>query len=100
MPISYQNQSTVWYLGGENITFNGFGTGTFNGNGQTWYDFTKGRSNYPSMFYAGWSIAHARFLTLNRTTNGLDNIQSKQLRLQAIALCTKPDVDNDRDVLL
>ena len=49
MPIGYQNQSTVWYLGGDNITFEGFGTGTFDGNGQAWYDFVKGTSNYPSM---------------------------------------------------
>jgi galacturan 1,4-alpha-galacturonidase len=51
MPIYYQNQSTVWYLGGDNITFEGFGTGTLDGNGQTWYDLVKGVSNYPSMIH-------------------------------------------------
>jgi galacturan 1,4-alpha-galacturonidase len=48
MQIGYQNQSTVWYLGGDNITFEGFGRGTFDGNGQTWYEFVNGVSNYPS----------------------------------------------------
>ena len=47
MPIGYQNQSTVWYLGGDNIIFDGHGTGTFDGNGQVWYDFVNGISNYP-----------------------------------------------------
>lgn len=26
---------------------NGFGYGTIDGNGQAWYDFVKGASNYP-----------------------------------------------------
>jgi galacturan 1,4-alpha-galacturonidase len=47
MPINYQNQSTVWYLGGTNISFDGFNTGTFDGNGQVWYDLVQGTSNYP-----------------------------------------------------
>jgi hypothetical protein len=50
MPIGYQNQSTVWYLGGDNVTFDGHGSGTFHGNGQVWYDFVNGVSNYPSAF--------------------------------------------------
>jgi galacturan 1,4-alpha-galacturonidase len=47
MPVGYQNQSTVWLLGGEGLKVNGHGTGTFDGNGQTWYDLVKGVSNYP-----------------------------------------------------
>jgi galacturan 1,4-alpha-galacturonidase len=47
MLIGYQNQSTVWFLGGKNIGFDGFGIGTFDGNGQAWYEFVNGRSNYP-----------------------------------------------------
>ncbi|KAI1848838.1 hypothetical protein JX265_001168 [Neoarthrinium moseri] len=47
MPIGYQNQSTVWFLGGHNLHVNGFGMGTFDGNGQAWYDIVKGVSNYP-----------------------------------------------------
>lgn len=43
----YQNQSTAWILGGENITFRGKGEngGVFNGNGQTWYDENQGNAN-------------------------------------------------------
>ncbi|KAL9534705.1 Alpha-L-rhamnosidase [Sphaerulina musiva] len=47
LPIHYQNQSTAWYLGGDNIYLHGNGFGTFDGNGQAWYDFTNGASNYP-----------------------------------------------------
>ena len=47
LPFGYQNQSSAWWLGGSNIRFNGYGYGTLNGNGQVWYDFVKGASNYP-----------------------------------------------------
>ncbi|RDW58427.1 hypothetical protein BP5796_12357 [Coleophoma crateriformis] len=47
LPMGYQNQSTAWLLGGENIAFHGYGFGTFDGNGQVWYDFINGQSNYP-----------------------------------------------------
>lgn len=47
MPVGYQNQSTAWYFGGKNIHWNGFGYGTLDGNGQVWYDFVNGVSNFP-----------------------------------------------------
>jgi galacturan 1,4-alpha-galacturonidase len=47
MPVGYQNQTTVWFLGGSGLNVSGYGTGTFDGNGQTWYDLVKGVSNYP-----------------------------------------------------
>ena len=47
LPVGYQNQSSAWLLGGDNITFQGFGYGTFNGNGDAWYEFVNGASNYP-----------------------------------------------------
>ncbi|KAF3803790.1 Alpha-L-rhamnosidase rgxB [Colletotrichum gloeosporioides] len=36
LPIGYQNQTTAWVLGGKHLDVNGFGYGTFDGNGQTW----------------------------------------------------------------
>ena len=47
MPVGYQNQSTAFIFGGDNIYFHGNGYGTFDGNGQTWYDFIGNASNYP-----------------------------------------------------
>jgi galacturan 1,4-alpha-galacturonidase len=35
-------------LGGKRLWVEGHGYGTFDGNGQTWYDFVRGESNYPS----------------------------------------------------
>jgi galacturan 1,4-alpha-galacturonidase len=37
LPLGYQNQSTAWVFGGDNVTFQGHGTGTFDGNGQLWF---------------------------------------------------------------
>ncbi|KAF2139577.1 glycoside hydrolase family 28 protein [Aplosporella prunicola CBS 121167] len=45
--IGYQNQTTAWVFGGRKIHWQGFGYGTFDGNGQVWYDFVNGTSNYP-----------------------------------------------------
>lgn len=47
-PAAYQNQTTAFVLGGRNLYVEGFGTGTFDGNGQAWYDFVRGQSNYPN----------------------------------------------------
>ncbi|KAF2101074.1 galacturan 1,4-alpha-galacturonidase B [Rhizodiscina lignyota] len=47
IPVGYQNQSTAFVLGGDNVHFNGHGYGTLNGNGPVWYHFIHGQSNYP-----------------------------------------------------
>ncbi|KII90376.1 glycoside hydrolase family 28 protein [Plicaturopsis crispa FD-325 SS-3] len=45
LPLGYQNQTTAWFFGGSNITWDGHGYGTFDGNGQLWYDLANGTSN-------------------------------------------------------
>ncbi|KAM3428910.1 hypothetical protein MY4824_008559 [Beauveria thailandica] len=45
MPVGFQNQSTVWYFGGSNVTLDGHGVGTLDGNGQVWYDWAKNQGN-------------------------------------------------------
>jgi galacturan 1,4-alpha-galacturonidase len=45
LPVGYQNQSSAWLFGGENINWVGHGFGTLNGNGQVWYDFVAGQNN-------------------------------------------------------
>ncbi|KAF4631087.1 hypothetical protein G7Y89_g7047 [Cudoniella acicularis] len=47
LDVGYQNQSSAWIFGGENINFQAHGYGTFNGNGQIWSTFASGVSNYP-----------------------------------------------------
>lgn len=47
LPVGYQNQTSAWHFGGEDVTWKGFGTGTLDGNGQVWYDFINGTNNYP-----------------------------------------------------
>lgn len=65
LPLNYQNQTTAWALGGDQVVFDGHGVGTFDGNGQLWlvlssvlqsssddvlfsrYDLTDGVSNFP-----------------------------------------------------
>ncbi|EDN99695.1 hypothetical protein SS1G_02553 [Sclerotinia sclerotiorum 1980 UF-70] len=72
MAFGYQNQTSAWWLGGNNINVNGYGYGTLDGNGQAWYDFVKGISNYPNRPQA---------LTIWNTTNsvfrGLRFVQSQ-----------------------
>lgn len=47
LPVGYQNQSSAFFFGGDNIYFHGNGYGTFDGNGQDWYDYVGDASNYP-----------------------------------------------------
>ncbi|KAF1850260.1 glycoside hydrolase family 28 protein [Cucurbitaria berberidis CBS 394.84] len=50
LPVGYQNQSTAFILGGNNVRIDGHGVGTFNGNGDYWYEWIKKQpntSNYP-----------------------------------------------------
>ncbi|KAJ7240756.1 glycoside hydrolase family 28 protein [Mycena rebaudengoi] len=72
LPIGFQNQTSAWFLGGNNILFDGHGYGTFNGNGQIWYDFTKGVSNL-----AGRPHALTIWNTHNSTFTGIRFVQSQ-----------------------
>ncbi len=47
MPVGFQNQSTVWYFGGDKVQLEGYGVGTLDGNGQVWYDWAKNEGNLP-----------------------------------------------------
>ncbi|KAI0688056.1 pectin lyase-like protein [Cerioporus squamosus] len=47
LQLEYQNQSVAWDFGGDNIFWTGHGYGTFDGNGQIWYDLANGTSNMP-----------------------------------------------------
>lgn len=48
--VGYQNQSTAFILGGDNVVLDGHGIGTFDGNGDYWYLWIQEQentSNYP-----------------------------------------------------
>ena len=50
MDVGYQNQSTALIIGGNNVRINGYGRGTFDGNGDYWYRWIREQpntSNYP-----------------------------------------------------
>lgn len=72
LPIGFQNQSTAWFLGGENIHFFGHGYGTLYGNGDTWYIWNDGRSNVQ-----GRPHAISIFNTTNSLIEGLRFIKSQ-----------------------
>ncbi|KAF7323643.1 Pectin lyase-like protein [Mycena kentingensis (nom. inval.)] len=72
IPVGYQNQTSAWRLGGTNLRFDGHGYGTLDGNGQIWYDFTKGVSNL-----AGRPHALTIWETTNSTFTGLRFVQSQ-----------------------
>ncbi|KAJ7098255.1 glycoside hydrolase family 28 protein [Mycena epipterygia] len=79
LPLGYQNQSSAWFLGGNNIVFNGHGFGTFDGNGQIWYDFTKGVSNL-----AGRPHALTIWETNNSTFEGIRFVQSQMWTMSLV----------------
>ena len=45
LPVGYQNQSTAFVLGGNNVRLDGHGVGTLNGNGDYWYQWIRKQSN-------------------------------------------------------
>jgi hypothetical protein len=55
MDVGYQNQSTAFTIGGDNVRINGHGNGTFDGNGDYWYQWISEQpntSNYPGRPHA------------------------------------------------
>ncbi|GME62216.1 Glycoside hydrolase family 28 [Neofusicoccum parvum] len=62
----FQNGSAAWFLGGTNVTVNGHGHGTLDGNGQAWYDLVNGESNYPKRPHAlaVWEASNMTFKDL------------------------------------
>ncbi|USW46759.1 Putative glycoside hydrolase, family 28, pectin lyase/virulence factor [Septoria linicola] len=84
LPMGYQNQSTAWYLGGDNIWLHGNGNGTFDGNGQVWYDFTNGASNYPRRPHQ---------ITLGGLTNSvIENLRFVQSQMWTMTLINSENV--------
>ncbi|KAH7334787.1 glycoside hydrolase family 28 protein, partial [Rhizoctonia solani] len=72
LPLGYQNQSSAWFLGGTNLNVQGFGHGTFDGNGQVRYDYAAGISNLKGR-------PHALIIwnTKNSTFQGIRFVQSQ-----------------------
>ncbi|KAL3465890.1 pectin lyase fold/virulence factor [Aspergillus heterothallicus] len=65
LEVGYQNQSTAWILGGNNVRLNGHGIGTLDGNGDYWYEWIREQPNTSN--YPGRPVA----LTLNGLTNSV-----------------------------
>ncbi|EME40324.1 glycoside hydrolase family 28 protein [Dothistroma septosporum NZE10] len=90
LPVGYQNQSSAWFFGGNHIHLHSStGRGALNGNGQVWYDFTNGASNYPRRPHqitfshlTNSVIEHMRFLQSQMWTMTL--INSENVLLQDI----------------
>lgn len=73
--MGYQNQSTAFIISGNNVTIQGHGSGTLNGNGDVWYVYIgeqENRSNFPGRPHA---------ITFNGLNNsrvtGLNFVQSQ-----------------------
>ncbi|KAF1994512.1 glycoside hydrolase family 28 protein [Amniculicola lignicola CBS 123094] len=82
LPVGYQNQSSAFVLGGNNVRIQGHGTGTFDGNGDYWYEWIRKQpntSNYPGRPHA---------LTLGNLTNsavhGLNFLRSQMWTMSII----------------
>ncbi|TWU73367.1 hypothetical protein ED733_001029 [Metarhizium rileyi] len=91
LEVGYQNQSTAFIIGGNRVRINGYGRGTFNGNGDAWYEFIdkqENKSNFPRRPHA---------LTLNGLTNsvvkGMRFIRSQMWTLSMI-YCRNVDLED------
>ncbi|KAL4957483.1 pectin lyase fold/virulence factor [Aspergillus filifer] len=82
LEVGYQNQSTAWVLGGNNVRINGHGVGTLDGNGDYWYEWISEQENTSN--YPGRPIA----LTFNGLTNsvvkGVNFVRSQMWTLAII----------------
>ncbi|KAL6239641.1 hypothetical protein BDW75DRAFT_227009 [Aspergillus navahoensis] len=81
LEVGYQNQSTAWILGGDNVRINGHGVGTLDGNGDYWYEWISEQENTSN--YPGRPIA----LTLN----GLTNSVVKGINFLRSQMCSNTD---------
>ncbi|EJD03462.1 pectin lyase-like protein [Fomitiporia mediterranea MF3/22] len=72
LPLGYQNQTTAWRLGGTDILWVGHNIGTFDGNGQLWYDLAAGASNL-----AGRPISLVITNTSDSVFDGMRFVQSQ-----------------------
>ncbi|KAL4946308.1 hypothetical protein BDV06DRAFT_218438 [Aspergillus oleicola] len=82
LDVGYQNQSTAWILGGNDVRINGHGSGTLDGNGDYWYEWISEQENTSN--YPGRPVA----LTLSGLTNsfvkGLNFLRSQMWTMSII----------------
>ncbi|KAH7143358.1 galacturan 1,4-alpha-galacturonidase B [Fusarium sp. MPI-SDFR-AT-0072] len=83
LDVGFQNQSTAFILGGDNLVINGHGTGNLDRNGDYWYQWIRQQpnsSNYPGRPYA---------ITFNGLTNsvvrGLSFLRSQMCSMSIIS---------------
>jgi hypothetical protein len=87
MDVGYQNQSTALIIGGNNVRINGYEKGTFDGNGDYWYQWIREQpntSNYPGRPHG---------VTFDSLTNsvirGLTFLRSQMWYVGSRILCRK-----------
>ncbi|KAI1390427.1 galacturan 1,4-alpha-galacturonidase B [Hypoxylon trugodes] len=89
LDVGYQNQSTAFILGGDRVQLDGHNEGTFDGNGDYWYEWIaqqENTSNYPGRPHA-------------ITFNGLRNSVVKGLRFLRSQMWTMSIIYSDHVVL-
>jgi hypothetical protein len=122
LPFGFQNQTSAWHVGGEDIHFYGHGVGTLDGNGQVWYDckwqnlslgdkrfgtgYCERRPNLSHFVCPLRAFRECRLILLLREPgqveyawptsrhhdNGFERVRGRRSSLRAI-----PNVDHDRD---
>ena len=87
MPIGFQNQSTVWFFGGNKVRFDGYNMGVLDGNGQAWYNWAKSRGNLPR---------RPMNINFRRLTNSVvKRLRFKQSQMWTMAVSNSQNVDFD-----
>ena len=72
LPLGYDNFTTAWVLGGDQIVFDGHGVGTFDGNGQLWLVYFP--VNHPG---SGSDFTLTRY----NLANGVSNLPGRPISL-------------------
>ncbi|CEL08645.1 hypothetical protein ASPCAL11792 [Aspergillus calidoustus] len=103
-PAAYQNQTTALILSGKRLEVEGHGYGTFDGNGQVWYDFVNGESNYPNRphmlvitaedsYFHGLRFVQPQMWTV--TIVGSKNVVLEDIYVKAKSTNSKPARNTD-----
>ncbi|KAL4925422.1 pectin lyase fold/virulence factor [Aspergillus undulatus] len=82
LEVGYQNQSTAWILGGNNVRLNGYGVGTLDGNGDYWYEWIQEQENTSN--YPGRPVALTISGLTNSVVKGVNFLRSQMWTLAII----------------
>ncbi|KAI0028403.1 pectin lyase-like protein [Vararia minispora EC-137] len=105
LPLGYQNQTLAWDFGGDDVSWYGHGYGTFDMNGQIWYDLANGTSNMygrpinlvirnsTNFYMSGMRFVQSAFWTL--TTHTCQHVMFEDIYINSTSTSGAPTQNTD-----